>query len=478
MPTSHTIYLALGSNMGDRVRHLHAGLAALSSFAQVEATSFLYETPPAHVIDQPDYLNAVCRATTTLTPEEVLAAFKQTEGELGRTPGIRFGPRVIDLDILFYDDAVIQSESPDLIIPHQRLAERDFVLQPLCDIAPDLRHPQFGLTVAELEARRKQQHQAGRPADPLPRMLPLGDRLWAWGRRTAIMGILNITPDSFSADGLATPGVLTVETALAKAHAMQAAGADWLDIGGQSTRPGHMLVSVEEELARVIPVIEALHAAGLGPISVDTFRLPVAEAALAAGAVMINSVWGLAYDPGLAALATEHAAPLVLLHNRSRPAHNPLGPGYPPHLAAVTPLPADADPVAVVSTEMADQLQAAQDAGVPRWLLISDPGLGFGKVPTQSRALLRRLDEVKARAGRPWIPLVAGVSRKGFIGYGAAPDNQPLPTDQRLEGTLAACALAVERGADILRVHDVQAVVRAVRFTEAVLSAGQEMPTR
>jgi dihydropteroate synthase len=303
-------------------------------------------------------------------------------------------------------------------------------------------------------------------------MLPLGKQLWAWGRRTAIMGILNITPDSFSADGLATPGVHTVETALAKAHAMQAAGADWLDIGGQSTRPGHALIRAEEELDRVLPVIEALHAAGLGPISVDTFRLPVAEAALAVGAVLVNSVWGLAYDPGLAALATTHAAPLVLLHNRSRPASNPIGPNYPPHLAAVTPLQADDDPVAVVSREMAEQPQSAQAAGVPRWLLISDPGLGFGKHPTQSRALLRHLNEVKARAGQPWIPLVAGVSRKGFIGYEAGSDGQPLPTDQRLEGTLAACALAVERGVDILRVHDVQAVTRAVRFTEATLAAG------
>lgn len=479
MPTSHTVYLAFGSNLGDRVRYLHAGLAAVGNFAQVEATSFLYETPPAHVVDQPDYLNAVCRATTTLGPEELLARLKQTERELGRTPSIRFGPRVIDLDIILYDDIVYDSEitydstvvelAPlGLTIPHPRMAERDFVLQPLCDIAPELRHPQLGLTIRELENRRGQLHQEGRPVTPLRRVLPLGERLWSWGSRTAIMGILNITPDSFSADGLATPGALAVPDALAKAHSMQAAGADWLDIGGQSTRPGHALVSIQEELDRVIPVIEALVAAGLGPISVDTFRLPVAEAALAAGAAMINSVWGLGYDPGLAALATRQASPLVLLHNRSRTAD----PGYPPHLAAVTPLQAADDPVAVTGAEMAEQLRAGQAAGVPRWLLIADPGLGFGKAPAQSLALLRDLDKVKARAGQPWIPLVAGVSRKGFIGYGSrtATDGQPLPTDQRLEGTLAACTLAVERGADILRVHDVQAVVRAVRFTEAVLN--------
>ena len=293
MPDRHIAYLALGSNLGDRAANLHAALAALagepSGPVHVEATSFLYETPPAYVTDQPHYLNAACRITTTLHPYDLLAALKVTERDVGRTPTIRYGPRVIDLDILLYEDAVIDSEI--LSVPHARMAERAFVLRPLCDLAPELHPPMLGASLAELAAR------LGADA-VLPHVLPLRDKLWTWGQHTAILGIINVTPDSFSGDGLDT-----VSAALAQGRAMQAAGAEWLDVGGQSTRPGHTLVSVEEEIGRVVPVIEALAAAGLGPIAVDTFRAPVAEAALNTGAALINSVWGLDFDPGLAELA-------------------------------------------------------------------------------------------------------------------------------------------------------------------------------
>lgn len=165
---SHTVYIALGSNIGDRAGHLHDSLNALGSYMDVEETSHLYETLPMLVTDQPLFLNAVCKGSTTLSPLELLRACKQIEDALGRMKTIRYGPRTIDLDILFYDDATINTA--DLTVPHIRIPERDFVLAPLLDLAPDLRHPQLGLTVQELW------QQLNKPTPP--RVMPIGERLW------------------------------------------------------------------------------------------------------------------------------------------------------------------------------------------------------------------------------------------------------------------------------------------------------------
>ncbi|MCL4862179.1 MAG: dihydropteroate synthase [Caldilineaceae bacterium] len=452
MTKPHIVYLALGSNLGDRAAHLHTALRELRAYTNIEATSFLYETPPAYVTDQPKFLNAVCRVTTQLSPTDLLAALEATMAAMGRVRSLRYGPRIIDLDILFYDR--VQIDTPDLTLPHPRLPERDFVLEPLCDIAPNLTHPLIGLTMRDLLSALK--------APPLPRVMPLGQHLWTWGAKTYVMGIVNVTPDSFSGDGLAVnqhPTEQIVANAVAQAQGFVADGADCIDVGGMSTRPGHALIPVEEEMARVIPVVRALAEAVDAPISVDTFRSEVAQAALAAGAHLINDVWGLRYDRGLARLAAEAGVPLVVMHNRAAPEEAA-------YRARVMSLPfgppgAYDDIIGDIADELAQSMALAQGLGLPRWLLIADPGLGFGKTLEQQLELIDRLDGLREGG----YPLLFGPSRKRFIGAVLG----GLPPEERVEGTLATCVLAIDRGADIIRVHDVRGAVRAARMTDAIV---------
>ena len=442
-----TVYVALGSNLGDRAAAIHSALHELSSFGRVEATSFLYETAPAYILDQPPFLNAVCRLLTELSPGDLLRALKQVEAGLGRVRGVRYGPRVVDLDILLYGNQRV-AES-DLQIPHPLLAERDFVLEPLADLIPDWIEPHSGLTPSQLLARLG--------ARPLPRVMPVAGRLWRWGEKSRIMGILNVTDDSFSGDGLLAPDSgKMLDRVVEQAERFQAEGANCLDVGGQSTRPGHELVAEEEEAARIVPVIEALSRHVDLPISVDTFRSGVARAALDAGAHLVNDIWGLRYDARLAELVRERSVPLVVMHNRA----DVSDPAYRARVSR-PPLPPGYNVVEMVRSELAQGLAGAQACGVPRWNLIPDPGIGFGKSIQDHLRLIRQLDTL-APSG---YPLLFGPSRKGFIGKllgGLAPE-------ERAEGTAALCVLAVERGAQILRVHDVQMVARAVRMAEAVL---------
>jgi dihydropteroate synthase len=268
------------------------------------------------------------------------------------------------------------------------------------------------------------------------------------------MGILNVTPDSFSGDGLADTSD-SIALALAQAKRFAAAGAHVIDVGGYSTRPRHEDVPIDEEIRRIVPVIQALREEVDLPLSVDTFRTPVAAAALGAGAHWINDVWGLQLFPDLAALAVRHRAPLVMVHNRTEPL-----PAYRERLA-VTRGAVYTDLLGEIRQELAESTEIARRAGLPRWLRILDPGVGFGKTPEQHLALVDGLDKLKTDG----YPLLFGASRKGFIGKILG----GLPSTQRLEGTLALNILAVDRGADIVRVHDVEATVRAVRMADAVV---------
>lgn len=442
----HTIYIALGSNLGDRAANLCAAVNALAPSAWVQRVSSIYETAPWGFADQPAFLNQVLRAQTELEPLKLLAALKMLEERLGRTATFRYGPRVIDLDILFYDDEML--ELPELSIPHPRIAERAFVLVPLAEIAPDLRHPVLERSAAQLLA----QVDAGgvtRISPPLP--LP-------WGARTYIMGILNITADSFSGDGLLKQRDI-IPLAVEQAHRFAAAGADILDIGGESTRPGAEPVDAEQELERVLPVVQALVHANLRVIlSVDTYKAQVASAALQAGAHWINDVWGLRADPQMAAVAARHNAPLILMHNRSKPGTAALEARLGGRYLGVQ----YNDLLPDVCRELLECVSLAEAARIPAEHIILDPGVGFGKTVEQNLALLNRLDVVKALG----YPLLLGPSRKSFIGY-----TLNLPPDQRMEGTLAACVLGIQRGADILRVHDVEAVSRAARLADAIVRA-------
>ncbi len=285
----------------------------------------------------------------------------------------------------------------------------------------------------------------------------LADR-FDWGARTYVMGILNVTPDSFSGDGLRADEEGGLERTLEQAREFIDAGVDILDVGGESTRPGASPLGAGEEKARVLPVIAAL--AREFPdcaISIDSFKAEVAEAALDAGAHIINDVWGFRADPGMAPLAARRGAPAILMHNRSRPNDvivDRLGGSY---LGATYD-----DLLEDVAREMAALAEAALAAGVARSQIVLDPGIGFGKTVQQNMALINRLDRFKALG----YPILSGPSRKSFIGR-----VLDLPPDQRLEGTAAAIALSILRGADIVRVHDVRAMVRVARMTDAMLRA-------
>ena len=258
-----------------------------------------------------------------------------------------------------------------------------------------------------------------------------------WGRRTYVMGVINVTPDSFSSDGLAGDVNAVVEQALR----FEEEGADFLDIGAESTRPGHIPVTPEEELERLLPPLEAIACRVSVPVSVDTWKAHVARAALEAGASIINDVWGLQADPEVAAVAAEYNAGVVLMHNQKGHRYECL--------------------LDVILASLARSVDAALAAGVPRENMIIDPGIGFGKTADQNIEVLRHLDRFKSLG----MPILVGTSRKSTIGRLLG----GLPPDQRLHGTAATVALAIAGGADIVRVHDVREMKQVCQVADAIV---------
>jgi len=283
-----------------------------------------------------------------------------------------------------------------------------------------------------------------------------------WGARTYVMGIVNATPDSFSGDGLGAGAegdglgggagadtdiadiVDVVAAAVARARAFVAAGADMLDVGGESTRPGAPRVDAATELARVVPVVRAIAAAVPVPISIDTYKAEVAAAALAAGAHIVNDVTGLAADPDMAAVVARAGVPVIVMNNRRGKAYENLVP----------------DAVA----DLAARVVAAERAGIARARIIVDPGLGFDRVAAHDLALIDELGAFKVLG----LPILLGPSRKRFIAN-ILGDGTDDPAADRLEGTAAAVAIGIARGADIVRVHDVGPIVKVARVADAIV---------
>lgn len=272
-------------------------------------------------------------------------------------------------------------------------------------------------------------------------VFPIGGRRFEFGRRTYVMGVINVTPDSFSDGGKWFDPDAAVEHAVRLA----AQGADILDVGGESTRPEAVPISLEEELRRVLPVLDRLVRLVDVPISIDTYKAEVARQALRRGVHLVNDVWGLTADPEMAQVVARYRAPVVLMHNQRQPVYREV--------------------VADVIARLEELLARAEAAGIPRARTIVDPGLGFGKNTAHNLEILRRLGEFR-RLGRP---ILIGPSRKRTIGHVLG-----LPVDQRVEGTAACVAVGIAHGADIVRVHDVQAMARVARMADAIVRGWHE----
>ncbi len=270
------------------------------------------------------------------------------------------------------------------------------------------------------------------------RMLVLGKYKLPLGRRTLIMGILNVTPDSFSDGGEYTD----LELALEQGIKMAEQGADIIDVGGESTRPGHSPVTAAEELKRVIPVVEKLAKAVDVPVSVDTYKAKVAEAAVGAGALMINDIWGLKKDPDMAETAARLKVPVCLMHNRPVAKYNNL--------------------IIDMLADLQESINIALNAGIEKEKIIIDPGIGFAKNLQESLEAMRHLEEFKKLLG---YPVLLGTSRKSLIGK-----TLNLPVGERLEGTAATVAYGITMGVDIVRVHDVMVQKRIIDMTDAIVT--------
>lgn len=514
----HVAAIALGSNVGDRAANIEAAVQALSESdgCVLVDTSFLYETAPMYMLDQPNFLNAACRIATKLSPHDLLTLTQSIEIKLGRdkTGVPEKGPRSVDLDILLYDNLEID-DAPRLVVPHPGIKEREFVLEPLKDILPDFEHPTYSRTMSQLLIML--QKSPDYESSGIKKVLPIPSpstrslkpttepKMWTWGSKTFIMGIINATPDSFSDGG----DNLVAANAVRSAKDMVEQGADVIDVGGMSTAPNAIEVDAEEETRRVVSVIKAIREQGLTvPISVDTFRAAVAEAALAAGADMINDVSGGERDPVILDVAKKWKCPYILMHMR----------GDSKTMNGLVSY-EGGDVVAGVRAELEMRLDRALRAGVRRWNIVLDPGIGFAKDSAGNLSLLRDLSKLtvaesvaKSNKGRglaysgattpaldrsaakPFsptllsatiaksgsdsildsitkpccslvsFPTLVGVSRKKFLGH-ITGKQEP---KERVYATAAACTAAIAAGADVLRVHDVEQIRDVAVTSDAI----------
>ncbi|MGN0131147.1 MAG: dihydropteroate synthase [Lachnospiraceae bacterium] len=269
--------------------------------------------------------------------------------------------------------------------------------------------------------------------------MKIGNKEFDTAHHTYVMGILNVTPDSFSDGGKWNE----LDAALFHTEEMIKDGASLIDIGGESTRPGYTILPDEKEIERVVPVIRAVKERFDIPVSLDTYKSGVALAGLEAGADMINDIWGLKYDPALAGVIAKAGVPCCLMHNRKAPDYR--------------------DYITDLLTDLEETLEIAQKAGIPYERICLDPGVGFGKTYENNLEIINRLDALHTFG----LPILLGTSRKSVIGL-----TLDLPSDQRLEGTLATTVIGVMKGAAFVRVHDVKENVRAIRMTEAIKNAG------
>ena len=502
--------LALGGNQGDVPSTLATALRSLAATGvHVAATSRLFDTAPAHVTDQPRFLNAVVAVTTELEPGALLDAVKRVEESAGRgdvASSQRYGPRPLDVDVIAIDGFsgafVSSATGRELTLPHTRWRERRFVTAPLADLArrgasgpPPTHSTDVDAVLAAALAAEKEATAADVAAeveraarggggddddappslDPIHPVVPLPRAgLWRVGSPgdVGIMAVLNVTPDSFSDGGALVSGAAAnLDAVLAAALTAVTQGATLLDVGGQSTRPWAVSVSAEVEASRVVPAVRALasHPALASiPISVDTFHASVAEAALQAGADIINDV-SCGRDPCLAATTARHGGAYILMHSRG--SLDAVARGRTTYEGGV--MAGVAEEVAAAAARItvggAGATSTPSHPLLPHWSLLLDPGLGFAKTGPQNVELLSQLPALRSHLPPPLaaLPLLLGPSRKRFLG---AITGRPIAADRDI-ATAGAVALAAGGGAGVVRVHGVGATRDAARVGGAAWAA-------
>ncbi|KAK0489160.1 Dihydropteroate synthase [Armillaria novae-zelandiae] len=543
-PSLTTAVIAFGSNLGDRFYNIELALRLLEvprysiqdahAVVDILDTSFLYESAPMYVTDQPTFINGACIIQTNLPPLELLGLLKKIEATVGRVPSIRNGPRAVDLDIILYSDLVIDTRQQDqrqigenlegnLVIPHPRMCEREFVLRPLKDMIPDDIHLINGKSIATLldevlssfpTPQFPMQKVVPFPRYPLSsdnkvpltNIPPVPSNLTYWAfpcsyaspsSKTRLMAILNSTPDSFSDGSIHN----TVPTALDYARHATQSGADILDVGGYSTRPGAASVSVSDEISRVSPIISAIRKIENDEllrdvlISVDTFRWEVARSAIDSGANCINDVFSFTgpscypypsddaekqaiarqYITELKKLTREFAVPVVLMHSRGEAGANK---GYSDY-SYVGSSKAVIEGVRVELGLKVDDIVKGK-GGVRRWLVIVDPGIGFSKTVEGNLEVLRDSSSVtddvyigpesnRRRNPLAGFPSLIGASRKSFLGTILAGGNGRITQpNERGWATAATVACAVQQGACAVRVHDIAEMADVLRVANSL----------
>ncbi|GLB39899.1 putative 7,8-dihydro-6-hydroxymethylpterin-pyrophosphokinase (HPPK) [Lyophyllum shimeji] len=551
------VAIALGSNLGDRFHNIELALRLVEVpkevlpsedlercgpdvFATVIDTSFMYETTPMYVTNQPSFINCACIVETNIPPKVLLHLLKHIEAAVGRVPSVPNGPRAVDLDIVFYGTRVIDTRPPNerdtldnlkgqLVVPHPRMAEREFVLQPLNDMIPDLVHPIYQKPVWTLLDELAARDPSMRRVVPFPRYPLPADHSWSYPvpnvpptlthwtypiisskrprraskQRTHLMATLNATPDSFSDGAMHN----TLDTALAYARDSVDAGASIIDIGGYSTKPGATFVSTEEEISRIVPIVSAIRNPSPGqpvradldarlkdiPISIDTFRSEVARTTILAGANCINDVYAFTGREdvyplpdaaamkraeesmaGMKAVAREFAVPVVLMHSRGDAGQNKDYNMYGEGPGAV---------IRGVQIELGDKVERIikGKGGVRRWMVIVDPGLGFSKTVEGNLEVLRdassivaetNVDDPSQRNPLRGYPQLIGPSRKSFLGAILARRERGRETTprERIWATATAVACAVQQGAMVVRVHDTREMADVVAVSDELWS--------
>ncbi|XP_073134393.1 folate synthesis bifunctional protein, mitochondrial-like [Henckelia pumila] len=461
----HEVVIALGSNVGDRLHNFDEALQRMrKSGIHITRHGCLYETKPAYVTDQPHFLNSAVRGMTKLEPHKLLGILKEIERDMGRVNGIRYGPRPIDLDILFYGNRRVNTDT--LTIPHERIWERPFVMGPLIDLLGsdvdndiskswDLFSGSPGGLFAAWE---KLGGESLIGNDGIKRVLPIASKLWNWSSRTSIMGILNVTPDSFSDGGR----FLSEASFISQVRLLLSEGADIIDLGAQSTRPMATKLSPEQELDRLMPfleIIKNLPEMEGKLISVDTFYSQVAAESVSLGAHLINDVSGGNLDSSMHKVVAALKVPYILMHMR----------GDPSTMQNQENLKYD-NVCAEVASELYTRARDAELSGIPAWRMIIDPGIGFSKDTGQNLDILNGLPTIRSEISRrssslSRAPMLIGPSRKRFLGEICARPE----ASQRDSATVAAVTAGILNGANIVRVHNVGDNCDAVMLCDAML---------